>query len=732
MRSLLPVFLFTPSDILISDDMKRRLPSVLPRRIALCGADPGRAQVARRTFCLALRVSYLVMLCWAPTACAAPDAPQPASVILISIDTLRADHLSAYGYTRIHTPHIDSFTQGGTLFAHAEAQIPLTLPSHLSLFTSTYPFQNLVEENGERVPAGVVTLASVLQSRGYKTAAFIGSDFLDQRYGLDQGFDDYDSPFAQETTGVANPLTTSMRRDGALVVRAARQWLDAHRGQPVFVFVHLFDLHMPYTLPAEVARRQGISRYDAQLEYVDRVMGSFQQELMQSGWWEKSLVVLFGDHGEGLGDHQETDHGYYIYESTLHVPLIMHWPGKDRNSKLETRNSKFETRNWKLETRNSKSETRNSKFENRNSKLETGNSKFEIRNSEFEIRNSKSESGNSAPVSSFQFPVSSLSSPVSSFPEPVDLIDVAPTILDYLRVPAPASFQGTSQLGQLGAFKTDEPAKPRPVYSESLYAHDAFHWAPLRALRVGKYKYIQAPKAELYDLDADPREQVNLLLKNAAMAAELQNELAKLLTRYAPPKRTTPPALSPETLAQLESLGYLAAEPRSDALGAHHGVRLPPDPKDRFVEFELYQSAFEAFLEEHTATALPKFQLILRTDPQNTLARFHLGECYLRTKKPQYALREWSTVLKLDPQYAPAAEAIGQYWLEQGDYTKARLRFQQVVALTPDSYTGHFQLAIADEHLGLLPEAREHLEMACKIAPHDENCARELKSLTEK
>ena len=157
-----------------------------------------------------------------------------------------------------------------------------------------------------------------------------------------------------------------------------------------------------------------------------------------------------------------------------------------------------------------------------------------------------------------------------------------------------------------------------------------------------------------------------------------------------------------------------------------------PDPKDRFAEFELYQNAFVDFTEGHTAAALPKFQSILKSDPQNTLARFHLGECYLQLKKPQDALREWATVLKLDPQYAPAAEAIGQYWLAQGDYAKARLRFQQVLALTPESYTGHFQLAIADEHLGLLPEARQHLEIACKIAPHDENCARKLKSLTQK
>ena len=351
--------------------------------------------------CLPLYVFVLLGSVLCP--CFAQDAPQAVPVILISIDTLRADHLSAYGYTKIQTPHIDSFAQGGTLFTHAETQVPLTLPSHTTLFTSTYPFENRVEENGERVPTGVVTLASVLQSHGYRTAAFIGSEFLDRRYGLDQGFDDYDSPFAYEGSGVANPLAMSLRRDGALVVRAARQWLEAHRGQPVFVFVHLFDLHTPYSLPPDVPRRRGISRYDAQLEYVDEIMGHFQRELMQYGWWGKSLVVVFGDHGEGLGDHRETDHGYYVYESTLHVPLMVHWPRTAREPNGERRNSTIET-------------------------------------------------GNSTRVSSFDFRL-------SSFNEPVGLIDVAPTILDYLRVSSPPSFEGQSQLSALRRARLKAPRR---------------------------------------------------------------------------------------------------------------------------------------------------------------------------------------------------------------------------------------------------------------------------------
>jgi len=589
-------------------------------------------------------VSVLLLSLAFPSLGTAVTADSSPSVILISIDTLRADHLSAYGYTHLSTPHLDSFARGGTRFVHAEAQVPLTLPSHTSLFTSTYPFVNQVEENGERVPRDAVTLASVLRARGYQTAAFIGSDFLDRHYGLDIGFDEYDSPFGHAPGATANLQPASMRRDGALVLRAARQWLEAHRGQPVCVFVHLFDLHIPYTLPASVAARQGISRYDAQLAYVDRLMGGFQQILVRDGWWSKSIVVLFGDHGEGLGDHGEADHGYYVYESTLHVPLLVHWPA----------------------------------------------------------------------------------SPLAFVPvamAPVGLIDVAPTILSYLNVPIPGSFEGASLLGPL----KEGQSKSSSVYSESLYAHDAFGWAPLRVLRAGKYKYIDAPKAELYNLDSDPGERLNLLGTNRALAAELAGELANVQARFASARKETQAALPPETLAELESLGYLSAAPRTGdraALGSASIQKALPDPKDRFPEFAAYQSAYVDFLSGRNAIALAKFQSGLRGDTQNTLARFHLGECYLRLKKPQDALREWTTTLKLDPQYAPAAEAMGQYWLEHNDYQQARRRFEQVLALTPDSYSGHIGLAVADEHLGLFAEARQHYAAACQISPHDEACTR--------
>jgi arylsulfatase A-like enzyme len=537
-----------------------------------------------------------------PVLFAAAGQAQPNSVILISVDTLRADHLSGYGYTRVRTPNMDSFAEHGTLFTQADCQVPLTLPSHTSLFTSTYPFENQVEENAEVVPQGAVTLASVLRSHGYRTAAFIGSVFLERQVGLDQGFDFYDSPFNFEAL---SPMSGSMffgaaahgpsvgkdRRDGALVLRAARQWLAANRGQPVFAFIHLFDMHKPYAVS-----------YDAQLAYVDRLLGGFQQVLVQLGWWDRSLVVLLSDHGESLGEHGESSHGYFIYESTLRVPLILHWPAGAGN--------------------------------------------------------------HAARVS-----------------DPAALIDVAPTILDFLRLPVPASFEGTSLLAAHGA-----------VYGESRHAHDAFGWAPLRSLRAGAYKYVEAPRPELYNLDADPREQRNLFVKGSPKAAELQGQLAKLLARYAPKRVAAPSDASPQTRALLDSLGYLSAGPRA-ALGGSGA-----DPKDRLPEFRLYEDAQVALYERRLDEAIAILSRLLARDPHNTLARRDLAGTYVELK----------------------------------DYAKARASFQQVLAVAPDDYVTQFELGLSDERLGLMKEALDHLRAACRISPEAQQCRRELETVEQK
>jgi arylsulfatase A-like enzyme len=456
---------------------------------------------------------------------AAVAAGQPP-VVVISIDTLRADHLSAYGYRAISTPNIDAFAEHGTLFTEVSAQIPLTLPSHTSLFTSTYPFQNGVEENGEVVPAGAVTLASVMQAHGYKTAAFIGSILLDRSAGLDKGFEEYDSPFGSLTAARESPYSSRVRRDGALVIRAATQWLAAHKGQPTFVFIHLFDLHAPYKLlPQQGSALPGAAGYDAEIRYVDQLIG----RVAKAEWWQRSIVVLLADHGEGLGDHGETSHGYFAYQSTLHVPLIIHWP--------------------------------------------TGSPDYPAR-----------------------------------VTQPGGLIDVAPTLLDALHLPAQLSFVGTSLLGSAHG-----------VYSESVYARDQFGWAPLRSLRMGEWKLIEAPREELYDLVKDPHEMTNLVRGNAAEVTTLRAELAKLLARY---EKAKPAMAEPSggTKNALGSLGYLAGSQRNPP--GNTGA----DPKDRIAEYQLFEKGLDAFYANRLDEAIGDLRRVVKQDPGNKPAAEALAE----------------------------------------------------------------------------------------------------------
>ncbi|MGD0695615.1 MAG: sulfatase-like hydrolase/transferase [Terriglobia bacterium] len=278
---------------------------------------------------LFLRILFLAVLL-ALASPAAPAGPRPdsagtagpAPVILISVDTLRADHLSCYGYSRLQTRHIDSLARAGTVFTEVSTQAPITLPSHVSLFTSTYPFANGVRENAQVLSPGAVTLATVLTAHGYNTAAFIGGYFLERRFGLAQGFQTYDSPFdARAFKGALD-----LKRPASQVLDAAEHWLEQNSGRPFLLFIHLFDLHLPYNAPVAYRARAPEREYDQELAYVDDSLGGFLEFLARSGLDRRALLVLFSDHGESLGDHGENTHGYFIYSSTLHVPLIFHWP----------------------------------------------------------------------------------------------------------------------------------------------------------------------------------------------------------------------------------------------------------------------------------------------------------------------------------------------------------------------------------------------------------------------
>ena len=254
-----------------------------------------------------------------------PGAP----VILISIDTLRADHLPAYGYRAGSTPAIDRLAAAGVVFDEAYSQTPLTLPSHTTLLTGRLPWHHGVRDNiGYTVAAGERTLAARFKAAGYATGGAVSSYVLRRATGIARGFDFFDDGLTIAGTGEALGET---QRDGQQTADALAAWIDAHStGQPLFAFLHLYEPHAPYTPPASHASAQP---YDGEIAYADEIVGRFLDRLSARGILDRAIVVLVSDHGEGLGDHGEAEHGLLLYREALRVPLIVRLPnGRHRGA----------------------------------------------------------------------------------------------------------------------------------------------------------------------------------------------------------------------------------------------------------------------------------------------------------------------------------------------------------------------------------------------------------------
>ncbi len=584
-------------------------------------------------------------------------------IILISVDTLRADRLGCYGYHGVPTPHIDALARTGTLFSQASCQVPLTLPSHASLLTSTYPFFNGIQDNSQRLPPTTVTLASILKSAGYRTAAFVGSYVMDRRFGLDQGFELYDSPFDLHRRKEEEP--TEIKRWGEDVVNAGTNWIERHPDGPFFVFLHLYDVHKPYDLPPALRQQSREINYDTQVSYVDGVLGSFWSYLEKRRLLERCLIVFTSDHGEGLGDHGESTHGFFIYQSTLRVPLI------------------------------------------------------------------------------FRFPDNSGVAP-GRVDEPVSLVDVAPTILQYVGLRRPAEFQGTDLFRLLNPKGENLEAE---TYSESLFARNYFGCSALESLRRGRYKFIDAPKPELYDLALDPGEKHNLYEQRRSYAAALRGRLLAVRARFGTAHPVERSMLEPEAAAALRSLGYLAvSQPRPES------AKLLADPKDRIGDAEKYYAAtllassgrlaesnlrFEELktkfpevatikssmgsnqqkLGMHVA-AIQNFREALRLDPLSFETHYSLGISLFAVNQLDEAIKELDAALAIAPYYSRAEYLLGTIWMKKGNPGKAREVLEHLLATAPEDYGANYTLGVLAQREGKWEESERFLRSALKTDPN--------------
>jgi arylsulfatase A-like enzyme len=417
-------------------------------------------------------------------------AAGPVGVVVITLDTTRADRLSPYGFMNVSLPNLERLAREGVVFDQASSVAPLTLPAHTSLFTGLLPPNHGVRDNADPpLVETQTTLAETLRAQGFRTAAFVGSVVLDPDRGLRQGFEEYRS-----VDGEAVRTSHRVQRRADQVVTDAIQWLDTIAGSRFLLWAHLYDPHRPYDPPEPFASIYAHNPYVGEIAFADAQIGLLLEALKRRALLDRTIIVVAGDHGESLGERGERDHGVFIYENVLRVPLMIRAPSL-------------------------------------------------------------------API---------------RVGEVVRLTDVMPTILNLAGVPGP-QVDGISLVELMRGRRRGLSLE---AHSESLYP-ERFGCSPLRAVRDGRFKLIDAPRPELYDLERDPFEERNIYDERRAMAkAMTARARAMAKGRRSVGLGDGRISVTTELQANLAALGYVGSMATREVArqrGLQFGL---PDPKD--------------------------------------------------------------------------------------------------------------------------------------------------------
>ena len=445
------------------------------------------------------------------------------NVLLVTLDTTRADRIGAYGYTKARTPALDSLAAGGVRFVNAYCPVPMTLPSHCSILTGTGPLYHKVHNNGTYyLNKDIVTLTERLKEKGYRTAAFVSSFNVDSRFGVGKGFDVFDDRFHDDEM----IKTFRSERRGGETTAAFLRWLDEPGQGPFFSWIHYYDPHTPYHPPSPFREEFASDPYDGEIAYMDSCFGKVLARLREKGLLERTLIVVAGDHGEAFGEKGELGHGVFIYDVTMKVPLIFHAPGNLPKGQV-----------------------------------------------------------------------------VASR---VRLIDVMPTVLDALKMSINKPVQGTSLLPYMEGRKKED----LPCYLESYYPLETYGWSELVGLIDEGWKFIRAPRSELYDIKTDPGETRDLVGRQAGKASAMMRKLTDTIAADSSGLALSRRKLSREEEERLRSLGYVG----NDA-SVRVGSGPPPDPKDRMPEFHILYRAKTNEWDGKWDDAEKDYREILRLQP---------------------------------------------------------------------------------------------------------------------
>ena len=554
------------------------------------------------------------------------------NLLLVTLDTVRADHLGSYGFKAAQTPVLDRVAREGVRFADATTHAPITGPAHAGILTGRYPAHYGIRDNAATpVPPEALTLAEVLKNAGYRTGAFVGAFILDRAYGFDQGFEVFDAEFK----GFDPRARLNAERPASAVVERAAAWLKSlPQGQPFFTWIHLYDAHSPYTPPPPLDKTFKDRPYDGEIAAVDQAIGSVISVLEQRGLLDRTLVAAIGDHGEGLGDHGEDAHGVFLYDSVLRIPWVMRLPVRERAGTVVN--------------------------------------------------------------------------------EQVRAIDLMPTVLEVLGVSSPAGIDGTSVAGVIGGRPRQEVA---PAYAETFYPKVHYGWSELRAVRVGDWKFIEAPRPELYSLRNDPAETSNVVDRQGALAGRLVVELTGIASGWSQAPERQAPMPDKETLERLKSLGYVGFTAPSASAGRG------PDPKDMIAKL----AAFSTLMVGATAdmrggrreAAAAKLRKALAINPRAYDVHVTLGDVYLELKQYEKALGEYEAAAILNPASADPLIGAVSVLLAQGKFDLAAGRIAEAERLEPRSSEVSFAKGKASEQTGRRQEAVVLYQEAVRRNPAD-------------
>jgi len=631
----------------------------------------------------------LVLTTFSALHAAAQTPAKPASnVVLITIDTLRADHVGCYGYKQIKTPNIDGLAAEGTRFDRAFAVVPVTLPSHSSILTGAYPMLSGMHDfSGNKLSPLQPTLASVLKQAGYQTGAVIAAAVLDSRFGLNQGFDFYYDHFEFSRLDEAN--LDEMQRPGNVVADVALDWLEKewlkdglakNPQKKFFLWMHLYDPHLPYHLPEPYANEYAARPYDGEIAFADEQVGRLLRFLKEKGIYQNTVIVLCGDHGESLGEHGEKTHGFFIYNATMHVPLIIKLP------------------------------------ENRLPGNGTGRAVGD-------------------PVSLVDLMPTILGAVGVEIPSQVQ----GRSLLSELR-----SEHDDRE-------PDDKSDRDRVLYGETFLPRIHFNWSELRGSENTKYHFIDAPRPELYDLVKDPGEVHNLFTDKSAVAEEMRAKLVGLIRDYSAGKELAEKTgLDPALMERLKSLGYAgfsggtdptissrdlpdpkdriaAYELISDAISeSQHGhfqesieklksvIKTEPNSVPAHYMQGLNYYRLKMFVE-----AVDELQKTIQLSPDYALASFNLGMAQAHAGQMDEAIATLQRTLQLDATNFEAAFNLGVAYVQKKQLEPAASAFRQSVTIYPEFARGHRALGETLLYQDKVDDAIAELRRAVELAPQE-------------